>query len=172
MISNSRVKLRAIEETDANHYYNWINDPITNHWRGLHHPLSSTEALADLKKLKITSSSEISLTILTNEEKPIGLVGLRSICSRSRRAEIWIYIGDKNYWNQKFGQEVISTLVRYAFEEMNLHRIWLECDSNFMSAIKCYEKVGFIREGQLKDGYFRHGKFHDTTIMGIINKQG
>ena len=171
MIEFGRVKLRAIEELDQIHYYRWINDNETNYWRGLYHPSSMIESASFLKRLSQRNSTQISLTILAENERPIGIIGFRGICTRSQRAEIWVYIGERSYWNQRYGQEALKAFLDYGFFEMNLHRIWLECDSNFDLGIKCYEKVGFEREGILRDGFFRHGKFHDTMIMGIIRKK-
>lgn len=169
MILFNRIRLRAIEVEDRVIYHKWINDSETNFWRGLYHPMSLAEVTERLEELKRPSSEQISLVIEAENSEPIGLVGLRNICLRSRRAEIWIYIGEKKYWNQKFGQEALSALIKYAFDEMNLHRVWLECDPDFKLSVKCYEHVGFCIEGRLKDGYFRHGKYRDTIVMGIVN---
>lgn len=171
MISSQRLNFRAIENRDVAHYQRWINDSETNFWRGLYHPMSLVEAAEALETLKNSSQSQISLLIETKEFEQIGLVGLRGICPRSRRAEIWIYLGEKKIWNQKYGQEAIATLVNYAFEEMNLHRIWLECDPEYEQSVKCYSKVGFVLEGKLRDGYFRHGRYRDTIIMGLVNSK-
>jgi RimJ/RimL family protein N-acetyltransferase len=98
----------------------------------------------------------------------IGFVGLRGICPRSRRAEIWIYIGDKAFWGKGLGQEATTALCRHAFEEMNLHRVWLELDPENVGAKKCYEKAGFVLEGTLRQAYYRRGKYRDTCMMGLL----
>jgi RimJ/RimL family protein N-acetyltransferase len=172
MITSKRIKLRAIEESDATAYFNWINDPETNFWRGLYPPISTDNALAEIKVLKQNDSTKFTLSIVDSDEKLIGIVGLRRICTRSRRAEIWIYIGEKNFWSKGYGQEALSSLVDYGFDEMNLHRIWLECNPEFTQAVRCYEKVGFEKEGILKDGYYRRGQYRDTMMMGLIRKHG
>jgi diamine N-acetyltransferase len=168
MIEGNRVKLRAIEDLDVSFYHQWINDQETNFWRGLYHPVAFDVAQNDLKIFKFNDHTKLSLSIVAAADKPIGFVGLRGICCRSRRGEIWIYIGDKSFWSKGFGQEILSLLVRYAFEEMNLHRLWLECDPEHKSAVACYEKVGFKQEGVLKESYYRRGSYRDTIIMGLI----
>ena len=170
MIKGTRIIIRGIEESDASFYHDWINDQETNFWRGLNHPSSFESSLNELKKYRSTNLSSITFTITAEDEKPIGLIGVRGICNRSRRCEIWIYLGDKSYWNKGYGQETLSLMIKYLFDEMNFHRVWLECDPEFESAVRCYEKVGFLKEGILKDGYFRRGRYRDTMIMGLIRK--
>lgn len=170
MIKLDRLNLRAIEDVDSEKYHTWINDPDTNYWRGLYHPYSRTKAENELKKLMQDDPSQLSLAITDHVNEFIGLIGLRSICHRSRRAEIWIYIGNKKFWNKKIGQEALTGLVEYAFFSMNLHRVWLECDPSHVSAVKCYLNCGFLKEGILIDGYYRHGKFHNTMLMGQTRK--
>lgn len=170
MLAGKLVFLRAVEATDSQFYFNWINDPETNNLRGLYFPASNDEATQTVKQLAIRSQTEFTFAITDKQKNPIGFIGLRSICSRSRRGELWIYIGDKNYWNKGYGQDSLKTLLDFSFNEVNLHRIWLECDAGFSAAIKCYSKVGFKTEGVLKDGYFRNGKYKDTMIMAVLNK--
>lgn len=167
MIRGQKTNLRAIESADVENYHHWINDEETNQWRGLYHPTSKEEALKWIETERSTRSDAVAFSIQL-EGKHIGFIGLRGICSRSRRAEIWIYIGDKTFWDQGIGQDATQTLCDYAFFQMNLFRIWLECNPEFTPVVQCYKKIGFIEEGRLRKAYFRNGDFHDTCIMGLL----
>lgn len=168
MISGQKIALRALELRDASEFQRWINDPETNYWRGLYHPMSEVEALKWIERESTPDPNHLTLAIQTLDGCLVGIIGLRGICARSRRAEIWVYLGEKKIWQQGFGTDAILTFCNYAFVEMNLHRIWLECDPRHRAAIRCYEKCGFRIEGRLRDAYFRHGGFHDTVIMGRL----
>jgi len=167
MIRGTKVLLRAIEEGDASMHHSWINDEETNQWRGLYHPSNLEESQDWISKQRQKDATRLSLAIEANGAI-IGFVGLQSICPRSRRAEIWVYIGSKAHWGSGFGEDTVRALCRYAFQEMNLHRVWLECNPEFTNVVRCYEKVGFKLEGTLRDGYYRNGKFRDTCIMGLL----
>lgn len=167
MIRGKIILLRAVEAEDRARYYNWINDEETNQWRGLFHPTSKEEAAIWIEDLRQRNPSALNLAIEANGEH-IGFIGLRGICARSRRAEIWIYIGSKFHWNKGIGQDAVQTLCDYAYLQMNLHRIWLECNPDFVPVVKCYERVGFTEEGRLRDGYYRDGKFQNTCIMALL----
>jgi RimJ/RimL family protein N-acetyltransferase len=170
MIRGDSITLRAIESEDTIRYHEWINDEETNEWRGLYHPTSREESLAWIESQRKKSPDFLSLALDTSTEH-IGFIGLRGICARSRRAEIWIYIGSKTHWNQRIGEKAVRTLCLYAIEQMNLMRIWLECDPEFIAAVHCYGKVGFKQEGQHRLGYYRNGKFRDTCTMALIRDE-
>jgi RimJ/RimL family protein N-acetyltransferase len=171
MIRGNLVVFKPIEVTDLENYHLWINDEETNQWRGLYHPTSREEALKWIESKRQTQSDTLNLSIHTADGKHIGFIGLQAICPRSRRAELWIYIGDKEYWGKGFGEDSARTLCKYAFEQMNLYRIWLECNPDFTQVTRCYEKVGFKQEGTLRHAYYRDGAFRDTCIMGLLRSE-
>ena len=171
MIRGNLVVFKPIEVTDLEIYHSWINDEETNQWRGLYHPTSREEALKWIEDKRHIQSDKLNLSIHTTGGKHIGFIGLQSICARSRRAELWIYIGDKEYWGKGFGEDSARTLCKYAFEQMNLYRIWLECNPDFTQVTRCYEKVGFKQEGTLRHAYYRDGAFRDTCVMGLLRPE-
>ena len=59
-------------------------------------------------------------------------------------------------------------VVRYAFETLNLNRVWLHVYEDNKGAIRAYEKVGFKTEGVLRQDSFRRGRYGNTVMMGIL----
>lgn len=171
VIKSENIVLRAPDLTDAKAYQSWINDPETNKWRGLYHPMNTESADAWIREQSQSAPDRLTFAIMTSGSSKghhVGFIGLRSICPRSRRAELWIYIGDKKAWNKGFGQQSVRALCRYAFDEMNLHRIWMLCDPESDGAVKCYAAVGFQKEGLLRQDYYRRGKYRDACLMGLL----
>jgi len=98
-------------------------------------------------------------------------VGLTGIDWKNRRAVLGIVIGEKEYWDNGYGTEAIATLLRFVFQEMNLHRISLRVYTYNQRAIRCYEKCGFKLEGRLRQARFRDGEYYDELIMGILRDE-
>jgi hypothetical protein len=71
-------------------------------------------------------------------------------------------IGDKREWNKGYGTEVTRLLTRYAFETLNLNRVWLRVYEFNRYAIRAYEKAGYRREGVLRQDHFSDGPYWDT----------
>lgn len=77
-------------------------------------------------------------------------IGLGTIYNREGyKAQIGIRIGNKDYWDQGYGTEAVSLLVRYCFLHMHLGKVWLTVLPTNARAIRCYEKVGFVKTGKI-----------------------
>jgi [ribosomal protein S5]-alanine N-acetyltransferase len=170
MIRGKRVCLRAVEADDVALYHRWINDEESNVTRGLYLPTSHVACEAFVGDLMKQSSEKISFSIAV-KNKSIGFIFLRNVCHRSRRAEVSLYIGEKLQWKKGYGSDALAALIRFAFYDLNLHRLWLECDPRHERIVRAYEKLGFKREGTLKESYFRDGEFRDTLILALLKSE-
>jgi RimJ/RimL family protein N-acetyltransferase len=101
----------------------------------------------------------------------IGNTGLHQIDWKNRMAVFGIVLGEKAYWGQGFGTEAARTILRFAFEELNLHRVELEVFDFNPRAIRSYEKVGFRHEGTRREALFRNGRYQDVHLMSILQEE-
>ena len=70
-----------------------------------------------------------------------------------------------------YGTDAMLIMMRLAFDKMNLHRLYLDVHDYNSRAIASYEKCGFKREAVLREHHFRHGKYCDTIVMGILESE-
>ena len=84
---------------------------------------------------------------------------------------IGIGIGDPDYRSKGYGTDAMRLLVAYGFRELGLHRVQLGVLSNNARAIRCYEKVGFIREVVKRAEVFRDGQRRDVYYMGLLRAE-
>jgi len=115
-----------------------------------------------------TSIKDIVFAIETLEGKTIGNVGLHAINREWSNAEFRIVIGEKSCWGKGYCLEATRLMVKFAFDDMNLHRVYLKVNENNIYGIKCFEKVGFKKEGILREHRYYGGKYSNDLIMGII----
>jgi Acetyltransferase (GNAT) domain len=64
--------------------------------------------------------------------------------------------------------EAIRRVLQYAFNELNLHSVEARVDSENISSLKVLEKIGFAREGYLKECSFNKGQFRDNVIFSLL----
>ncbi|MEC0232688.1 GNAT family N-acetyltransferase [Paenibacillus alba] len=116
-------------------------------------------------------SSQVRCGIwLKDQEKLIGVVNLINIDNVSRNAEFSIMIGDQDYHNKGIGTLATQLILNHAFVHLNLHRIHLTVlDYNF-PAIRLYEKVGFQKEGVLREAIFKDGEYRNVIQFSILKK--
>ncbi len=104
---------------------------------------------------------------LKNKPELIGTIGFWRTIKEHYRAEIG-YILHPDFWGKGIMQEAITAVIKYGFEEMNLHSIEANVNPDNAASIKLLEKNGFIKEAYFKENYYFDGKFLDTTIYSLI----
>jgi len=174
MIFGERIRLRAADREDLPRFTAWLNDPEVRTGVSMIMPLSLVEEEAWFEKLQQASPYERPLVIEVAEGDhwiPIGDCGYHAMDWRNRSAELGIFIGEKNYWNQGYGGEAMRLLLKHGFNVLNLDRIFLRVFSNNLRAIRCYEKIGFVHEGCFRQAEFQDGKYHDVMIMSVLRSE-
>ncbi len=172
MYIGEKIRLREYRKEDAEQAKEYVNDPEVKRLLNPNIPYLIT--LEEEQKWVDGQSSfkdTYNFAIETIEgNKYIGGCGINNIDWKNSVAVVGIMIGDKNYWGKGYGTDAMKTLVRFIFEQMNIHKIKLNVFSYNERAIKSYEKCGFRIEGKLLQEIYRDGKYYDDIIMGLIRE--
>ena len=76
-----------------------------------------------------------------------------------------------SFFCKGLGTKITQFVLRYAFEELQLHRVDLRVLQYNKRAIKCYEKCGFIQEGVEREGALIEGKYETDLFMSILDRE-
>ncbi|WP_227938631.1 GNAT family N-acetyltransferase [Alkalihalobacillus deserti] len=170
MIVGEKVTLRALNQKDFEQILEWVNNPKLKYLTGTLYPVSEIEHETWFKNKILDNKGKI----FGIQDKPnsqlIGIIGLKNMDFINRNTELYIYIGDENYWGKGLGTEATSLIAKFVFNELNFHRIYLSVFSYNERAISSYEKAGFKKEGVMKESLFKSGTYHDIVLMALINK--
>ncbi|HEY0371744.1 MAG TPA: GNAT family protein, partial [Thermoanaerobaculia bacterium] len=98
----------------------------------------------------------------------IGNASIHEIEWVSRTAAFELFIGEPSAWNRGFGSDAIRTLVRFAFDEMNLRKLRISVFEYNDRAKHVLETQGFVQEGRLRREFYREGTYHDLLILSIF----
>jgi diamine N-acetyltransferase len=169
MIYGDRIILRAIEREDLPDYVRWLNDPAVLEYFGSQVPLSLAQEESWYNGMLQDPSSRAFAVEF--EGQHIGNAGFGDIDGRNASAEVGLFIGLPEMWDRGLGYDVLETLVRFGFEQMNLHRIYLRVFAGNERAVHVYEKTGFRHEGCWRQSEFRHGRYHDLLWMSILREE-
>lgn len=105
------------------------------------------------------------------DDQLIGNCSLFGIDNKNRSAEIGILIGEAGYRDKGFGTDATRVLLRFAFNEVNLNRVYLRVFDYNGRAIRSYEKVGFVQEGRERQAIWRENTYHDVHLMAILREE-
>lgn len=176
MIYGERVRLRAIERSDIPTFVRWFNDPEVRRYLTVQTPVSTAQEEQWFENMLQRQQRREDFIFVVearveDEWVPIGNVGLHRINWKDRIAVFGIALGEKAYWDQGYGTDATRTVLRFAFEELNLHRVELEVISENLGARRCYEKAGFRHEGTRRQAIFSEGRYHDAHLMSVLREE-
>lgn len=117
-------------------------------------------------------SSRVDMVIVTQEgDVPVGEVVLNDINYNNRSANIRILIFAPENFSKGYGSEAMRLMLDYGFGQLNLHRVSLGVYNFNPRAIHVYEKLGFKREGVLRDALFHNHQYVDEIMMSILEDE-
>jgi RimJ/RimL family protein N-acetyltransferase len=169
MIHGKRVVLRPIERDDLPRYTQWLNDPAVLQNFGPIFPLSLAEE--EQWYSNMLQDASVRNFAIELEGQHIGGAGFSQIDGRNACAQVGLFIGLPALWDQGLGYDVLHTLVRFGFEQMNLNRISLRVLAENERAVHLYEELGFQHEGRWRQAEFRHGRYHDLLWMSVLHEE-
>ncbi len=105
------------------------------------------------------------------DSRAIGMIGLGGLNWTARSAWVGIGVGEREFWGHGYGTDAMQVILRFAFRELNLHRVNLDVFEYNERAQKSYLKCGFIEEGRTRQSMLREGRRWDTIYMGILREE-
>jgi RimJ/RimL family protein N-acetyltransferase len=101
----------------------------------------------------------------------IGFVELDGIQWNHQNAWLGIALGDRAYWGKGYGREAMELILKFAFHELNLHRVQLDVFGYNERAISLYRKLGFVQEGVFREYLSRDGRRYDMLLFGLLRHE-
>ncbi|MCW0503936.1 spermidine acetyltransferase [Aeromonas piscicola] len=167
MSCHDTLSLRPLEREDLKFVHQLNNNAsIMRYW--FEEPYEAYMELAQLYDKHIHDQHERRF-ILEVAGTQVGLVELVDIRSIHRRAEFQIIIAPAY---QGLGYAKTATLkgMKYAFNVLNLHKLYLIVDRDNAKAIHVYQGLGFAPEGELKEEFFIDGKYRTAIRMCLFQR--
>lgn len=74
------------------------------------------------------------------------------------------------YWNKGIMTEALSKVIDFTFSNLNINRIEASVTTRNHASCKVLEKLGFIKEGVMRERSFWKGKFHDMIMYSLLKE--
>ena len=175
MLKGEKVILRPVRRTDIEYFLKWFNDPEVIQYLEMYLPMTEMAEEKYIENLGTTGAGTIVAFVIEavdgKNSKPIGTVGLSNIHPKDHHSVFGIAVGEKDYWSKGYGTEAANLIIRYGFEQLNLHRITSSAKSFNERSIKLHKSAGFAEEGRQREADFENGAYHDRVIFGLLRKE-
>ncbi len=167
------MRLRRLEQKDAEGMLEWMHDPdIQKNFRFSFERKTIKEVLDFIHSSTIIpkENGDVHFAIVNNQDEYMGTISLKKIDCYMSNAEYAIClrkVAQRNGIAEKATREIL----RIAFEEWDLHRIYLNVISDNYRAIKLYEKCGFVYEGEMRQHLYLGREYKSLKYYGILKSE-
>jgi RimJ/RimL family protein N-acetyltransferase len=166
------VVLQPFTADDFTRLIGWI--PSTQalvQWAGpsFHFPLDPGQADEYLAPARGPSPMRrIFRAVSPPADEVVGHIDLSNIDPENRVASVCRVLIDPARRGLGLGEQMVRQVVRIGFYELHLHRLDLRVFDFNAPAIACYEKVGFVREGRLRDWVRMQDTYWSVLMMSLL----
>jgi RimJ/RimL family protein N-acetyltransferase len=174
ILETKRLLLRPAQEKDAKGLAEGLNNKGMNKFvLGIPYPYTEENAKQYIKYASKThENKEIFFIELKKEKKIIGVIDIHAIDKKQRTASTGSWIG-KNYQGNKYITEAKIAINDYVFNKLNIRKLWTNILVNNIASIKTQEKVGYRREGILRQHYIAKDaqEASDAIAFGLLKNE-
>jgi ribosomal-protein-alanine N-acetyltransferase len=169
-LAGERIVLRAMDERDLDALFAIYSNPeAMRYWSGrAWTDRDEGRALVDRGRAHFAAREAVLWGIARkSDDCVIGTCTLFSFHEQNRRAEVGYALG-REYWGQGLMNEALSVLIDWAFGVAGFHRIEADIDPRNVASVRALERLGFEREGLLRQRWIVEGEISDSVVMGLL----
>lgn len=158
------VYIRDFVHGDIQTIKPWLIDKENAQWLD---PFFENENLKDEQVAFFLLRKDKRIYIVHCDDIPVGIMGLNSIDTTNRSAELWNLLGNREYRRRGITKIALYLTLQKAFHELNLHSVtaWV-VDVNVMK--RCFEKLHFKTVGRLRECHVFNRILHDRILFDIL----
>lgn len=163
------VTLRAMTLDDMQMICDMFNDPnMESKVIGWAFPLSLDQQIAWYKN-HMNDRNDFRFAIETSEDGAVGIATLTGIDWKNRTATHGIKLANQENRSRGIGTDTVLAIMRYAFEELGLHRLESSIFPENVASRKLYSKCGWKDEGVKRSCIFKGGQWKDLILIGVLD---
>ena len=168
LLRGEKVTLRPARENDAEHFVRWFADMEVTRFLATRMAITLQQELEFLKK--IGESKDDVWWVIEVDGNAIGATGIHGINWLDANGTTGILIGEKASWGKGYATEAMQLRTRYAFRELNLHKVMTEVFVGNQASRRALEKNGYRTVGTSRDHFFTRGAWHDIWLGEVLRE--
>ncbi|MCA9918737.1 MAG: GNAT family N-acetyltransferase [Anaerolineales bacterium] len=171
ILTGERVILRPITVDDAQAMFASLSDAESMRLTGTQQTFTFEQVQQHCQR--VSQAEDRADYAITRKEDGtyVGEVVLNGIDTFNRSASFRIALASAQWFGQGYGTDATRLILGFGFQTLKLHRIELEVYDFNPRAQHVYEKVGFVREGVLRDALLWNGRYQNAILMSILENE-
>lgn len=169
-IKGKKVTLRFIEPGDLEAIREMTNDPEQEYMIGGWSFPAAVKHQEDWYQRVLADKNNLRFAI-DFDGIFVGLVTLTDIDWKNRRAKSGIRLTLDAPKQQGIATDALLTMLDYAFEELNLNRIFATIIEHNEASRRLHAKCGYHEEGLLRQSVYKRGKYHDEIQLSVLKSE-
>jgi len=168
-----RIRLRAVEPSDADAHFAWNQDSQTSRQLDRVHFPQSREAArrwAEQASDATGAGDAFHFEIETVEGELVGSIGAHDCDARNGTFAVGVAVRDERQ-RRGYASEAVRLVLRYYFEELRYQKVTVRVYAFNEASIALFTHLGFQREGHLRRMIFTCGQFVDVLLFGMTSEE-
>ena len=172
-LNTPHLILRPLTEADVPAIFAIFSHPeVMRYWS---YPALTdiTQAQEMLQRIQASHREGSAVRLGIERRSDEGLVGTCSLFNfhaASGRAEIG-YALAREAWGAGVMHEALTAFVTHAFTALALHRLEADIDPRNAASARTLERLGFQKEGHLRERWIVNGEISDTAWYGLLRRE-
>ena len=171
-LHSTRLLLRPFLDTDADALFTMhSNVHVMRYWDSppWREPERAGRFIAAARQLAVDGTGMRLAMVRVSDGVFLGWCGIARWNPEFRSAALG-YCLDESAWGHGYGTEGARALVGWAFDTLDLNRVQAEVDTRNPASYRVMEKLGFVREGLLREDCIVDGEVSDTYVYGLLRR--
>ncbi|WP_313914238.1 GNAT family protein [Tahibacter sp.] len=172
VLDTARLRLRTVRRSDLEQIYLLHSDSRAMRYWSFPTWSEKQQALDWFEqRSRIGEREEVwpwAIT-LAGADELIGLVTLFAINRGQQRAETGYQL-HPSQWGQGYAQEALRAALAYGFDALDLRRVEADIDPRNEPSCRLVQRIGFQREGYLRERWLVNGEITDTALYGLLKR--
>lgn len=166
VLRGAKVTLRALTKEDLPNFVRWFADTEVTSYLATRFPFSMQHEEEWFARLG--EDRDNIVWAIEVDGAHLGSVGVHRVDWVNGTAMTGTIIGEKRHWGQGIASEAVGLRTRFAFRELNLHKLNSETFLENRAMHRVLEKAGYRRVGVLRHEYWREGAWRDTLLWEVL----
>jgi [ribosomal protein S5]-alanine N-acetyltransferase len=164
------VYLRLVEMSDCgDRYLSWLLDGDVNRFLETRW-VEQTHATVQnfVSEMRRSPDTYLFAIVHLGSGRHIGNIKVGPVNRVHQHCDVGYFVGDRDMWGRGIATEAIRLATQFAFERLGVHRVQAVVDADNAGSAKALERVGYTKEGILRQKLFMEGRWNDQLLYGIL----